>query len=217
MGSCVLLHALSICVDACFPPIHACIPAVLQDAMRDADSYLFDLDHFIQVCVWVGGEGVVRSRTERHQRPALSSVCGTQAGPGCPRPPTAAPFSVQVNYDRCTREEERARLPPLPPCITDDNSNHLTVDAQRVGERTSPKSTHRACCLPACSRGTSSHLKQGPWPPAIAPSLPPCAAPPAGNIARFINHSCSPNLVAQAVLRPGDSGLRYGIAFVASW
>ncbi|KAL4458599.1 hypothetical protein ABPG75_013464 [Micractinium tetrahymenae] len=36
-----------------------------------------------------------------------------------------------------------------------------------------------------------------------------------GNIARYINHSCKPNLVVQPVLRPGDSGLKYGVTLVA--
>lgn len=42
------------------------------------------------------------------------------------------------------------------------------------------------------------------------------ASPLAGNVARYINHSCAPNLLVQPVLRgPGDSGLKYGVALVA--
>lgn len=36
-----------------------------------------------------------------------------------------------------------------------------------------------------------------------------------GNLARFINHSCEPNLVLNPVLRPGDSGMRYCVAIFA--
>ncbi len=46
-------------------------------------------------------------------------------------------------------------------------------------------------------------------------AFPPAMLPRAGNVARFINHSCTPNLVVQPVLRPGDSGLKYGVALVA--
>lgn len=42
----------------------------------------------------------------------------------------------------------------------------------------------------------------------------PCH-PAAGNLARFINHSCEPNLVLNPVLRPGDSGMRYCVAIFA--
>ena len=35
----------------------------------------------------------------------------------------------------------------------------------------------------------------------------------AGNVARFINHSCSPNLLKQVVLTEGDDGLKHRIAF----
>ena len=38
----------------------------------------------------------------------------------------------------------------------------------------------------------------------------------AGSVARFINHSCQPNLITQPVLRQGDSALRYCNAFVAT-
>lgn len=44
---------------------------------------------------------------------------------------------------------------------------------------------------------------------------PPRRCYPVGNVARFINHSCAPNLLVQPVLRPGDSGLKYGVALVA--
>ena len=37
-----------------------------------------------------------------------------------------------------------------------------------------------------------------------------------GNIGRFFNHSCSPNLIVQPVLTKGCSGIRYRVAFVAS-
>ena len=53
-------------------------------------------------------------------------------------------------------------------------------------------------------------------PPLGAPFPPPPPPPAAGNVARYINHSCDPNLLVHPVLRPGDSGLRYGIAMVAS-
>ncbi|KAI3435941.1 hypothetical protein D9Q98_001999 [Chlorella vulgaris] len=36
-----------------------------------------------------------------------------------------------------------------------------------------------------------------------------------GNLARFINHSCSPNLTIQPILRPGDSALRYLVGVFA--
>jgi SET domain-containing protein len=39
--------------------------------------------------------------------------------------------------------------------------------------------------------------------------------PLAGNLARFINHSCSPNLTIQPILRPGDSALRYLVGVFA--
>jgi SET domain-containing protein len=35
-------------------------------------------------------------------------------------------------------------------------------------------------------------------------------------VARFLNHSCKPNLMSQPVLRQGDSGLRYCIALVST-
>jgi hypothetical protein len=54
---------------------------------------------------------------------------------------------------------------------------------------------------PACMRATSAR---------------PCVPPHAGNVARFINHSCEPNLLVQPVLRPGDSGLRYCVGLFAA-
>lgn len=45
----------------------------------------------------------------------------------------------------------------------------------------------------------------------LAP-FPTCCA---GNLGRFLNHSCSPNLMKQPVLIPGDSGLRYRMCFFA--
>eukprot|EP01026_Neomeris_dumetosa_P063873 TRINITY_DN6066_c0_g1_i10.p1 TRINITY_DN6066_c0_g1~~TRINITY_DN6066_c0_g1_i10.p1 ORF type:complete len:102 (+),score=11.61 TRINITY_DN6066_c0_g1_i10:153-458(+) len=36
-----------------------------------------------------------------------------------------------------------------------------------------------------------------------------------GNVARFINHSCDPNLVKQTILVPGKSFLNFKIAFFA--
>lgn len=36
-----------------------------------------------------------------------------------------------------------------------------------------------------------------------------------GNVSRFFNHSCSPNMLVQPVLTAGCSGVRYRIAFVA--
>lgn len=38
----------------------------------------------------------------------------------------------------------------------------------------------------------------------------------AGNVARFINHSCEPNLTTQPVLLEGDSGLCYTMVLVAA-
>jgi SET domain len=35
----------------------------------------------------------------------------------------------------------------------------------------------------------------------------------AGNVARFINHSCAPNLLKQTVLIEGDHGLKHRITF----
>jgi len=40
--------------------------------------------------------------------------------------------------------------------------------------------------------------------------------PRAGNVARFINHSCNPNVIIQPVLRPGDSGLLYATTLIAA-
>lgn len=42
------------------------------------------------------------------------------------------------------------------------------------------------------------------------------ALPAPGNLARFINHSCDPNLCTQTVLREGDSALRYTVAIFAA-
>lgn len=59
-------------------------------------------------------------------------------------------------------------------------------------------------------------------PPLLPPrqpfaSLPPLlpAPHPTGNLARFLNHSCNPNLMQQPVLIPGDSALRYRMCFFA--
>ena len=53
------------------------------------------------------------------------------------------------------------------------------------------------------------------WPKARVPSLPFLLPVCAGNLARFLNHSCDYNLVKQPVLVPGHSGLRYRMAFFA--
>lgn len=37
-----------------------------------------------------------------------------------------------------------------------------------------------------------------------------------GGVARFLNHSCSPNCVAQIVLTEGDSGVSYHISLFAA-
>ncbi len=37
----------------------------------------------------------------------------------------------------------------------------------------------------------------------------------AGNVARFINHSCDPNLLLQPVLTEGSSSVKYTVAIVA--
>ena len=37
-----------------------------------------------------------------------------------------------------------------------------------------------------------------------------------GSVARFVNHSCAPNLTVQPVLTQGCSGLRYRVALVAA-
>ncbi len=37
----------------------------------------------------------------------------------------------------------------------------------------------------------------------------------AGNVARFINHSCDPNLLVQVVFTQGCSSLKYRVALVA--
>lgn len=47
---------------------------------------------------------------------------------------------------------------------------------------------------------------------ATLPGWPLCCA---GNVARFINHSCDPNLLKQTVLVEGSSAIRYKQAFVA--
>ena len=55
--------------------------------------------------------------------------------------------------------------------------------------------------------------------PAHLPCRPAClpaCAYAAGSVARFLNHSCKPNLMSQPVLRQGDSGLRYCIALVST-
>ena len=41
-------------------------------------------------------------------------------------------------------------------------------------------------------------------------------APPAGNVARFINHSCSGNLTVQTVFTEGCSALRYRVALFST-
>lgn len=54
---------------------------------------------------------------------------------------------------------------------------------------------------------------------ALAQPLSPALAHvwlPAGNVARFINHSCEPNLVVQPILAEGCSALRYLVAIVAA-
>lgn len=48
-----------------------------------------------------------------------------------------------------------------------------------------------------------------------APS-PPSTPLSAGNVARFFNHSCAPNLIMQAVLRQGDSSMKYCLALFAA-
>lgn len=45
------------------------------------------------------------------------------------------------------------------------------------------------------------------------PALPPHT--PAGNLARYLNHSCSPNVLIQAVLRQGDSGVSHCMGLFA--
>lgn len=57
-----------------------------------------------------------------------------------------------------------------------------------------------------------------PLPLRLPSSLPPPLLPaphPTGNLARFLNHSCNPNLMQQPVLIPGDSALRYRMCFFA--
>ena len=37
----------------------------------------------------------------------------------------------------------------------------------------------------------------------------------AGNLARFFNHSCGPNMTTQVVVIPGDNSISYRIGLVA--
>lgn len=68
-------------------------------------------------------------------------------------------------------------------------------------------------CNPGASwqmpaRAAASQQRLAPFPNRPCP-------PRTGNLARFLNHSCSPNLMKQPVLVPGDSGLRYRMCFFA--
>ena len=48
----------------------------------------------------------------------------------------------------------------------------------------------------------------------LSPSTPSIPSR-AGSVARFVNHSCDPNLVVQPVLVEGGSALKYKLALVA--
>lgn len=75
-------------------------------------------------------------------------------------------------------------------------------------------------CRVYCEADTTVSEKQ------LLPPLPFAATPEAehlvidarraGNVARYFNHSCAPNMVVQPVLRQGDSGLAYAVALVAA-
>ena len=162
-------------------------PAFLQDAShREADSYLFDLDHFVNM----------------------------HADPG-------------------TKPVARATLPPLPFDSTPE-CDHLVVNAHNKGGLVGQRGAScvyvlgRSCLRP-CSAFhggsvTADRLPAHPpcrppaWLPTTlsTPTCPPARPRAAGSVARFLNHSCKPNLMSQPVLRQRDSGLRYCIALVST-
>lgn len=139
--------------------------------------------------------------------------------------------------DPSVRRRQREALPPLPfevpACGSGVDAETLVIDAFRTGVRLCRAVLCRL--FPAGRAAGSALLAAGqaggrrssyPEPSlrstsAAAKGPAACALPsvlPAGNLARFINHSCEPNLLVQPVLRAGDSGLRYCVGlFAARW
>jgi hypothetical protein len=130
-----------------------------------------------------------------------------------------------LHRDPSVKEKERLDLPPLPAEVfhgqEGDNDELLVIDANSSGEGLMGERRRAVLAQQPCAMGGVAPIIAAPlggFMPLLdlpmAALLPFCE--PAGNLARFINHSCEPNLIVQPVLRKGDSGMRYCVAIFAA-
>ena len=112
-----------------------------------------------------------------------------------------------VRADPTTTPQEHDALPPLPACAT-TAMHHAHVNTL-AGNKSSTDGSGTICTASHDAEHLADFMESDESPHLVLD------AKNRGNVGRFFNHSCSPNLMVQPVFTQGCSALRYRVAFVA--